>query len=109
MLRHAGGRMRAAVGERDALLSASREALIVWGRDGGAPLAYAGAEALLESCLAGAEATELSKALDDLTDRGIGFTQAVHDTDGRAIAVRGRAVGGMAAVWMEFAPVVSAR
>jgi len=109
MLRHAGGRMRAAVGERDALLSASREALIVWGRDGNAPLSYAGADAMLESCLSGPEATDLSKALDDLADRGIGFTLPVHDKNGRAITVRGRAVGGMAAVWMEIAPAVSAR
>jgi len=109
MLRHAGGRMRAAVGERDALLSASREALIVWGRDGNAPLSYAGADAMLESCLSGPEATDLSKALDDLADRGIGFTLPVHDKNGRAITVRGRAVGGMAAVWMELAPAVSAR
>ena len=108
-LRHAGGRMRAAVGERDALLSASREALIVWGRDGNAPLAYAGAEAMLNSCLAGAEATELSTALDDLADRGAGFTLAVHDKDARAITVRGRAVGGMAAVWMEPAPITATR
>ena len=33
-LRQSGARTRAAVGERDALLSAGREALIVWGRDG---------------------------------------------------------------------------
>ena len=109
MLRHAGGRMRAAVGERDALLSASREALIVWGRDGNGPLSYGGADAMLESCLYGPEATDLSKALDDLADRGIGFTLPVHDKNGRAITVRGRAVGGMAAVWMEIAPAVSAR
>jgi signal transduction histidine kinase len=108
MLRLAGTRMRAAIGERDALLSAGREALIVWGRDGGAPLAYAGAEAMLDSCLAGAEATELSKALDDLSERGIGFSLKAHDKDQRGITVRGRAVGGMAAVWMER-EVVAAR
>jgi len=109
VLRNAGSRLRAAVGERDALLSASREALIVWGRDGGAPLAYAGAEAMLESCLAGAQATELSTALDELADRGAAFTLAVHDKNSRAITVRGRAVGGMAAVWMEPAPVSATR
>ena len=101
MLRNAGARMRAAIGERDALLSAGREALIVWGRDGSAPLAYAGAEAMLDSCLAGTEATEISKALDDLSARGVGFTLKAHDKDRRTITMRGRAVGGMAAVWME--------
>jgi len=109
ILRNAAARMRAAIGERDALLSAAREGLIVWGRDGGAPLAYAGAEAMLDSCLAGAEATELSKALDDLSERGIGFTLKAHDKDRRAITLRGRAVGGMAAVWMEPEPAAAKR
>ncbi len=36
-LRVASARTRAAVGERDALLSAGKEALIVWGRDGSGP------------------------------------------------------------------------
>ncbi|MGZ5939118.1 MAG: ATP-binding protein [Rhizomicrobium sp.] len=108
-LRSAGARMRSAVGERDALLSASGDALIVWGRDGNAPLVYAGAEAMLDACLAGPEATELSRALDDLSDHGVGFTMEVHDRDARAITARGRAVGGMAALWMERAPVAATR
>ncbi len=109
LLRTAAARMRAAIGERDALLSAGREALIVWGRDGGAPLAYSGAEAMLDSCLAGAEATELSKALDDLSERGTGFTLKAHNKDQRIITLRGRAVGGMAAVWMEPEAVAARR
>jgi len=109
VLRTTGARVRAAIGERDALLAASRESLVVWGRDGGVPLNYAGGEALLDSCLAGAQATELSKALDDLGDRGAGFTLVAHDKNGRAITVRGRAVGGMAAVWMEPTPAATGR
>src|SRR6201995_1384895 len=35
-LRSSNARTRAAVGERDALLSAGREALVVWGRDASA-------------------------------------------------------------------------
>jgi signal transduction histidine kinase len=100
-LRSAGARTRAAVAERDALLDAGREALLVWGRDGAGPYSYGGAEALLESCLKGAEATELSTALDGLSDRGTAFALIVHDTLERRIAVRGRAVGGMAALWIE--------
>ena len=41
-LRIAGARTRAAVGERDALLGAAREALVVWGRDGAGPYSYGG-------------------------------------------------------------------
>src|SRR5580692_8427993 len=61
-LRVSGARTRAAVGERDALLGAAREALVVWGRDGSGPYSYGGGDALLESCLKGAEALNLSKA-----------------------------------------------
>jgi signal transduction histidine kinase len=109
LLRISGARVRAAVGERDALLASGREALVVWGRDGSAPLSYSGGEGLLDSCLAGAEAMELSTALDELGDRGTGFSLNVHDKSARAITVRGRAVGSMAAVWMEATPAASAR
>ncbi len=54
-----------------------------------------------KSCLKGSEATQLSTALDELSERGVMFTQVVHDTLERKIHVRGRAVGGMAAVWIE--------
>jgi signal transduction histidine kinase len=107
-LRSAGARTRAAVAERDALLDAGRESLLVWGRDGAGPYSYGGAEALLESCLKGAEAAELSVALDGLSDRGTAFALIVHDTLERRIAVRGRAVGGMAALWIEPEAVAAA-
>jgi signal transduction histidine kinase len=100
-LRVAGARTRAAVGERDALLSAGKEALIVWGRDGSGPYSYGGAEAAIESCLAGADAIELSRALDGLSERAESFTLGARDRNGHTIHFRGRAVGGMAAVWLE--------
>jgi PAS domain-containing protein len=100
-LRHAGARMRAAVGERDALLSAGREGLIVWGRDNAGPLSFGNAERMLDSCLAGPDATLISEALDGLSERGAGFALSAHDKDMHPIALRGRAVGGMAAVWIE--------
>src|SRR6185437_900662 len=101
ILRITGARVRAAIGERDALLASGRDALVVWGRDDSAPLSYAGGETVLDSCLAGTQAKELSAALDDLSENGAGFTLAVHDKNARPFTVRGRAVGGMAAVWME--------
>ena len=36
-----------------------------------------------------------------LSDRGAGFSLTVHDSHGRLLVARGRAVGGMAAVWLE--------
>ena len=106
-LRGVNARARASASARDALIAASREPLIVWGRDGTAPRSYGGAEAVLDSCLAGADATALSQALDALSDRGAGFALDAHDKDGKLIKLRGRAVGGMAAVWLEqeIAPI----
>jgi signal transduction histidine kinase len=100
-LRVAGSRTRAAVGERDALLSSAKEALIVWGRDGSGPYSYGGAEAAIDSCLAGADAIELSRALDGLSERAESFGLSARDRNGHKIHFRGRAVGGMAAVWLE--------
>ena len=100
-LRAVGAKTKAALGERDALLGAGREALLVWGRDGTGPFSYGGGEELLQSCLKGAEALALSGALDGLSDRGAGFQLTVHDANGRVLMARGRAVGGMAAVWIE--------
>ncbi|MEJ1970644.1 MAG: PAS-domain containing protein [Rhizomicrobium sp.] len=101
LLRQSGARIRAAVGERDALLSAGREALIVWGREATEPVTYGSAEAMLDACLAGPDATVVSQALDGLSERGAAFAMLAHDKAGRAFALRGRAVGSMAAVWIE--------
>jgi len=100
-LRQAGTKTKAAVGERDALLNAGREALLVWGRDGSGPFSYGGGDEQLQSCLKGADALALSSALDGLSDRGAAFQMRVHDSHGRLYVARGRAVGSMAAVWLE--------
>ncbi|HEY2032829.1 MAG TPA: PAS-domain containing protein [Rhizomicrobium sp.] len=100
-LRGANARSRAAASARDALIAAGREPLIVWGRDGSASHSYGGAEALLDSCLAGANATELSQAIDALSDQGVAFQLLAHDKNDKPVKLRGRAVGSMAAVWLE--------
>ena len=86
-------------GARDALLAAGREALLVWGRDGSATHSYGGGDCLLNSCLAGPDATILSQALDALCDRGL--VRLTARDRGRNAGLRGRAVGTMAAVWFE--------
>lgn len=106
-LKLTGARTKAAVGERDALLGAGREPLVVWGRDGAGPYSYGGGEAVLQSCLKGADALALSSAIDGLSDRGAAFQIPVSDAHGRKLIARGRAVGGMVAVWLEE-PTISA-
>jgi signal transduction histidine kinase len=100
-LRSAEARARAGTSARDALISAGREALIVWGSDGSSAKSYGGAAALIDACLEGPEALEVSQALDALADGGVAFALTAHDATGRPIEMRGRAVGGMAAVWLE--------
>jgi signal transduction histidine kinase len=107
-LRTVGAKTKAAIGEREALLSAGREALVVWGRDGAGPFSYGGGDEILQSCLKGADALALSAALDSLSERGAGFALTVHDAHGRVLLARGRAVGGMAAVWIEEPAVAQA-
>ncbi len=101
LLRAASARLRAAVGERDALIGAGRDALIVWGRDSVAPVSYNGGETLLDSCLKGPDATTLSEALDALSAHGSGFVLPARDAGGRLLTLRGKTVGGLAAVWIE--------
>jgi len=100
-LRMVGAKTKAAVGERDALLGAGREALVVWGRDGAGPFSYGGGEEMLQACLKGPNALALSTALDGLSEGGAAFQLGVEDNNGRKLMARGRAVGGMAAVWLE--------
>lgn len=102
-LRNLNAKTKAALGERDALLGAGREALIVWGRDGSGPYSYGGAEELLQSCLKGSDALALSGAIDGLSERGAAFSLPVRDAHGRKILIRGRAVGSMAAVFIDEA------
>lgn len=104
LLKAASARLRAATGERDALIAAARDPLVVWGRDNAGPQSYNGGEAVLESCLKGPDATTLSEALDALSARGQGFDLAVRDAGGRQLTARGKAVGGLAAVWIEAQP-----
>lgn len=101
LLRGVEARARSFAESRDALVAAGRELLLAWGRDGSALRAYGDAEKLLNSCLAGPDATQLAEALDALSDRGTGFAFIATNSDGCKIAIRGRAVGAMAVVWLE--------
>ncbi len=100
-LKRLAAHQRAVVHGRDVLIAAGREAVVVWARDGLAPRSYGGGELLLDACLHGPEATELSAALDGLSDQGRGFSLLAHEPDGRGISVRGRAVGAAVGVWLE--------
>lgn len=100
-LRGLNAKSKAALGAREALLGAGREALVVWGRDGTSRSSHGGGEDQLQSCLKGPDADALSAAIDTLSARGTGFQMPVQDAQGRQRLVRGRAVGAMAALWID--------
>jgi len=88
-LRTATARSRAALGERDALIDAGSESLVVWARDRDYVASYSGGDALIDSCLAGEDATTLSTALDGLSAQGTAFTLSARDKSGRQVQLRG--------------------
>jgi signal transduction histidine kinase len=100
-LRAQAGRTRALLSVRDTIIASGKEAIIVWGPDSGDPLSFGGADRLLESCLAGPDASHLSTALDALGDSGTPFTLTARTSEGSGISVRGRPAGGYAAVFLE--------
>ena len=70
-----------------------------------APSPMAAATQLLQSCLKGADALALSeRAGRSVRSRRWPSSFTVHDAHGRKLVARGRAVGGMAAVWLEEPP-----
>jgi signal transduction histidine kinase len=100
VLKTIGARTKSQLGERDALLAAGREALVIWGQNGAASLSYNGGEEMLNSIQRGPDGAVLTKALADLAERGVSFKFLVSDANGKKFTARGRAVGSMAAVWL---------
>jgi signal transduction histidine kinase len=100
-LKATSARARTMLALRDALLGGMREAIIVWGADFEDPISFGGGGDLLDICLAGPDATQLSEALDALAEHGTPFTLTARSTDGRGIKIRGRPTGGYAALFLE--------
>ena len=100
-LRATKAKARAMLSARDVWLAGARESLIVWGADMNAPISFGDSPALIEACLAGPDATDLSTALDALAANGAAFALAARTSDGRLVHVRGRPAGGYAAVYLD--------
>ena len=93
--------VRASVSARDALLSASRDSVVVWNADQGPAWGYGGADSVIQSCLAGTNSAALAEALALLNQSGTPFRLNAENEAGEFVALRGEPVGGMAAVWVE--------
>ncbi|HXI99707.1 MAG TPA: ATP-binding protein [Micropepsaceae bacterium] len=100
-LRVATAHARTLLSARDAWLSAGRESLLVWGADMAEPLSFGEGAELMQACLSGPQALELSTALDGLAANGATFALNCATDGGRTIAVRGRPAGGHLAVFFE--------
>ncbi|HVV27966.1 MAG TPA: PAS-domain containing protein [Rhizomicrobium sp.] len=83
----------------EALISGSRQALVILGPDAKFPVSFGRGAALLRDCLAGPDAAVLAPALDALLKTGASFVHAAHTPDGRTVAVRGMPVGRRAVVY----------
>jgi signal transduction histidine kinase len=94
-------RARATVANRDALIEAGREAVVVWGPSADETFSYGPSDVLLEACLAGPDALLLSQALDDLAATGALFALDARVSENELVHVRGRAIGTLLAVWLD--------
>jgi signal transduction histidine kinase len=103
-LHAATARARALLAARDSWLSGARESLLVWGADMAEPLSFGDGSGLLQACLGGPHALELSTALDALAANGVPFTLTCGTADGRSVAVRGRPSGGHITVYLDAEP-----
>src|SRR6266550_4110816 len=99
-LRTATAKARALLSARDAWLSAGREALLVWSTDNSESLSFGNGAQLMEACLTGPDALQLSAALDGLAAQGTPFALSCRTSDGRTLALRGRPAGGHLAVFL---------
>ena len=100
-LRAATARARALLSARDAWLAAGRESLLVWGADMREPLSFGQGAELMQTCLSGSDAPQLSAALDGLTANGTPFALVCATSTGKRIAVRGRPSGGYLTVFFD--------
>jgi signal transduction histidine kinase len=99
-LRAATAKARALLSARDSWLSAGREALLVWSSDNSESVSFGNGAELMEACLTGPDAVQLSAALDGLAAQGTPFALTCRTSDGRRLAVRGRPAGGHLAVFL---------
>ncbi len=100
-LRTSTAKARALLSARDAWLSAGREALLVWSTDDSESISFGNGARLMETCLSGPDAPQLSAALDGLAAQGTPFALTCRTSEGRSLALRGRPAGGHLAVFLE--------
>src|SRR5437016_1443526 len=92
---------RASIAARDALLTSSRDPVVVWNAGRERAWGYGGAERMVQSCLAGANSAALVEALALLNQNGTEFRLNVETDAGETVTLRGEPVGSMTAVWVE--------
>lgn len=101
LLRSASAKAAADIATRDRLIEASSESVVVLGGRTEETRSYSDGNALIESCLAGPDAIEVSQALRKLRERGEAFSLVARQREGCVVHMRGRAIGSLAAIWLQ--------
>ena len=99
--RNESGVARTAIGLRDAVIRECVGNLVISGPNLPKPLAFGAASAMLESCEAGPDSALLSAAREQLVEAGQEFSLTARTNDNRAVAVRGKPVGGHAVLLVD--------
>lgn len=79
---------------RDGIIAAGEQSIVVIGTHLNEPLSFGGGNAILQVCLAGPDAAQLTSALDKLSSRALFFSINVRTAGAQKVSVRGKMIGG---------------
>lgn len=85
---------------REALLSSSRDAIVILGADLAENCSYRGGAGLLQDALAGADSAMLAGAINALVERGTAFSQRSRTAAHGSVELQGKIVGSRAVVFL---------
>ena len=92
-------RLKAAVLFRDAVIATSSDAVVILTKDKSQPMSFGRGRELLLACLEGPNADQVQKAVDGILLEGTGFNCIARLPNGRPVSLRGRPIGGRAAIF----------
>ena len=92
-------RLKAAVLFRDAVIGTGWDAVVILTRDRAQPMSFGRGRELLLGCLEGSDAERVEKSVNAILRDGIAFNCVARLPNGRPVSLRGRPIGGRAAIF----------
>ena len=92
-------RLKTAVLFRDTVIATSSDAVVILTKDKSPPMSFGRGRELLLGCLEGQNADQVEKAIDAILLEGTGFNCIARLPNGRPVSLRGRPIGGRAAIF----------